>query len=69
MRESAVVVEKNDEHDLAQKIIQLLDDPRQREEIGLLGRQRVETELEWRYEAPKLLLAYDRVFSARSGSV
>jgi len=54
---------------LAQKIIQLLDDPRQREEMGLLGRQRVETELEWRYEAPKMLLAYDRVFSARSGSV
>jgi glycosyltransferase involved in cell wall biosynthesis len=61
--------EKNDERDLARKIIQLLDDPRQREEMGLLGRRRVETELEWKYEAPKLLLAYDLVFSARNGSV
>jgi glycosyltransferase involved in cell wall biosynthesis len=68
-REASLYAEKNDERDLARKIIQLLDDPRQREEMGLLGRQRVETELEWRYEAPKLLLAYDRVFSARSGSV
>jgi glycosyltransferase involved in cell wall biosynthesis len=68
-QEASLYAEKNDERDLARKIIQLLDDPRQREEMGLLGRRRVETELEWKYEAPKLLLAYDRVFSARNGSV
>jgi glycosyltransferase involved in cell wall biosynthesis len=68
-QEASLYAEKNDERDLARKIIQLLDDPRQREEMGLLGRRRVETELEWKYEAPKLLLAYDLVFSARNGSV
>ena len=32
--------------------------------MGEFGRQRVLNELEWRYEAPKLLAAYDAVWGA-----
>jgi hypothetical protein len=35
--------------------------------MGEYGRRRVENELEWKYEVPKLLAAYDRVF-AKAGS-
>ncbi len=33
-------------------------------EMGALGRDRVINELEWKYEAPKLLAAYEALFSA-----
>ena len=49
---------KNDAVDLARKIVELLDDPAQRKEMGEYGRKRVENELEWRHEAPRLLAAY-----------
>jgi glycosyltransferase involved in cell wall biosynthesis len=48
----------NDAVDLAAKIVDLLDDPARRTEMGEYGRRRVENELEWRHEAPKLLAAY-----------
>jgi glycosyltransferase involved in cell wall biosynthesis len=49
---------------LAQKIIQLLDDPALRIKMGRFGRNRVESELEWKYEVPRLLAAYDLVFTS-----
>jgi hypothetical protein len=33
--------------------------------MGRFGRTRVENELEWKYEVPKLLAAYDTVFASR----
>jgi glycosyltransferase involved in cell wall biosynthesis len=53
---------RNDTLDMAKKIVQLLDNPARREEMGRFGRHRVENELEWKYEAPKLLKAYDVLF-------
>jgi glycosyltransferase involved in cell wall biosynthesis len=41
----------------------LLDDPELRERLGRFGRSRVENELEWKYEVPKLLAAYDMAFA------
>jgi len=38
--------------------VALLDDPVRRAAMGAYGRARVENELEWRYEVPKLLAAY-----------
>ena len=61
---ASLYAKPNDFEDLARQIVQLLDDPEQREQMGALGRGRVEEELEWRYEAPKLLRAYDTVFGA-----
>lgn len=63
-RDASLYAKKNDPVDLALKIVQLLDDPQLREQMGEFGRNRVRNELEWQYEAPKLLAAYDAIFSA-----
>jgi len=57
-REASLYARKNDPQDLAAKIVELVDDPVRREAMGAYGRRRVENELEWRYEVPKLLAAY-----------
>lgn len=59
---ASLYARKNDTKDLADKIIELLDDPDKRKAMGDLGRNRVVNELEWEYERPKLLSAYDMLF-------
>src|SRR5688572_5801810 len=49
--------------DFADKIEQLLADEELRERMGAIGRQRMEQLLEWRHQVPKLLRAYDRLWS------
>jgi glycosyltransferase involved in cell wall biosynthesis len=63
--DASVYARKNDEKDLAQKIIDLLDDEHRRQVMGEYGRQRVEKELQWGCEAPKLLAAYDTLFESK----
>lgn len=63
-QESSLYAAKNDPLDLAHKIVELLDDPARRARMGAYGRNRVVNELEWEYEAPKLLAAYERLYSA-----
>lgn len=54
---------RNDPQDMARKIIELVDDPARRTAMGQAGYDRVTNALEWRYEVPKLLAAYDAAFS------
>jgi glycosyltransferase involved in cell wall biosynthesis len=61
--EASLYAKKNDEIDLADKIVELLDDPVKRKEMGEFGRNRVINELEWDYEVPKLLAAYEALFT------
>jgi glycosyltransferase involved in cell wall biosynthesis len=61
-RDASVYAAPNDDVDLARKIVELLDDPERRARMGAYGRARVLNELEWRYEAPKLLAAYAAAF-------
>ena len=49
----------NDAVDLARKLVDLLEDAPLRAEMGRIGRRRIEEELEWRYEVPRLLAAYE----------
>ncbi|EIC23470.1 glycosyltransferase family 4 protein [Thiorhodovibrio frisius] len=56
----------NDIEDFALKIRQLLDDPHARERMGAFGMARIENELAWDYEAPKLLASYDCVFETKA---
>jgi len=49
----------------AVKIADLLDDPARRKAMGEFGRRRVQDELEWRYEAPKLLAAYRALWAPK----
>jgi glycosyltransferase involved in cell wall biosynthesis len=67
-REASLYARHNDEVDLAEKIVELLDDPDARDRMGRFGRERVERVLAWMYEAPKLLAAYDAVFQERSAA-
>jgi glycosyltransferase involved in cell wall biosynthesis len=61
---ASLYAKRNDALDLAAKIVELLDDPDRRSEMGEFGRRRVESELEWRHEAPKLLAAYEALWPA-----
>jgi glycosyltransferase involved in cell wall biosynthesis len=54
----------NDAADLADKIVALLDDPERRHRMEEFGRKRVVDELSWAHEAPKLLAAYQALFSS-----
>lgn len=65
-QEASLYALKNDPVDMAKKIAELLDDPARRERMGSYGRHRVVNELEWEYEAPKLLAAYERLYSANA---
>ena len=56
--DASLYARQDDPADLAAKILSLLDDPERRARMGRLGRERVERELEWRHQAPRLLAAY-----------
>ena len=56
--EASLYARRDDPADLAARILSLLDDPERRARMGRLGRERVERELEWRHQAPRLLAAY-----------
>ena len=60
---ASLYANRNDSVDLAAKIVELIDDPARRAEMGNCGRERVERELEWRHEAPKLLKAYEHLWN------
>lgn len=57
--DASLYAEQNDETDFADKLIELIDDEERRRTMGEYGRQRVEQKLQWTYEAPKLLKAYE----------
>ena len=57
-QDASLYAKRNDPVDFAEKIVALIDDPEKRKAMGAFGRRRVREELEWRYEAPKLLAAY-----------
>jgi glycosyltransferase involved in cell wall biosynthesis len=59
---ASVYAQPNDSVDMARHIVALLDDPEKRTAMGHFGRERVEKELAWPYEAPKLLKAYDELY-------
>jgi glycosyltransferase involved in cell wall biosynthesis len=62
-QQASLYAKKNDVVDMAEKIVQLLDDSSLREEMGRFGRNRIIHDLEWNHEAPILLRAYDVLFT------
>ena len=61
-QQASLYARRNDAVDLATKIVELLDDPARRAAMGAFGRRRVEEQLQWRHEAPRLLAAYDALW-------
>ncbi len=62
-QDASLYARPNDEVDLAEKIVHLIDQPELRSRMGEIGRRRVVEELSWEHESPKLLHAYDVLFS------
>ena len=58
-QDASLYAHRNDPFDLAEQLVALLDDPARRAEMGEAGRRRVERELAWPHEAPRLLAAYE----------
>lgn len=60
-QDASLYAKRNDPLDLAAKLVELLEDPERARRMGEFGRRRVIDELEWRYEVPKLLAAYEQI--------
>ena len=60
-REASLYARPNDPIDLADKIIELLSDPKRRADMGRFGRERVESEMSWPHQVPALIAAYKRI--------
>lgn len=61
--EAAIYATPNEELDFAKKIAWLMDHPEERERMGKIGRERIETSLSWDHQKPILVKAYETVFS------
>jgi glycosyltransferase involved in cell wall biosynthesis len=63
--EAAAYARPNDERSFANCIETLLDDPRRRERMGKIGRERVAASLAWEHSEKSLVAAYERALRAR----
>ena len=61
-RDASLYAKANDPEDFASCILELLADPERRPAMGDYGRRRIESQLSWSHEAPKLLAAYEALF-------
>ena len=64
-QDASLYARPNDHRDLADKIVELLDDEPRRKAMGEYGRRRVIEELSWEHTSKALLEAYDRYFKSR----
>jgi len=62
-QDAAVYAEPDSERSLAESITRLLDDSDRRAVMSSFGMKRLRQELAWEHSAPRLLAAYERVFS------
>ncbi len=60
-QEASLYAKNTDIEDFGDKILWLLDNPEKAAEMGRFGRKRVENELCWEYEKPKLIGAYKKI--------
>ncbi|WP_420336496.1 glycosyltransferase family 4 protein [Roseibium sp.] len=59
--DASLYAKANDTDDMAEKILQLIDDPEKRARMGAFGRKRVEEELSWNHQIESLIAAYERI--------
>lgn len=60
--DASLYADENDATSFAEKLVELMDNPERRAEMGRYGRERVMTRLSWDHSVPHLLAAYDRIF-------
>jgi glycosyltransferase involved in cell wall biosynthesis len=61
--DASVYAKANDPVDFAEKIAERLADPEGRARAGEIGRLRIENELSWTHQIPKLIAAYTTLFA------
>jgi glycosyltransferase involved in cell wall biosynthesis len=59
--QASLYARANDPVDFAGKVLELLADPEACARMGAFGRHRIETEMAWAYEVPRLIAAYRHV--------
>jgi len=59
---ASLYAEINNENDFAKKLLELLNNEKLRRETGLIGKKGMDEVLDWRYEKPKLIAAYESLF-------
>jgi len=57
-QDASLYAKANDAVDMADKIIELVDDPERCAKMGAYGRERVIKELNWQHQIDPLLVAY-----------
>lgn len=62
-QEASLYARRNDPIDMAKQIVTLLDDEPRRRQMGEWGRERVKNTLAWEHEVPRLLAAYETLFT------
>lgn len=62
-QDASLYARRNDPIDFADQLVGLLDDEPLRRRMGAAGLERVRTTLAWEHEAPRLLAAYETLFS------
>ncbi|MEH2423089.1 MAG: glycosyltransferase family 4 protein [Nostoc sp.] len=62
---ASVYAKDNDVVDFAENILELLEDSQRQQQMGKLGRQRMEEKLEWRHQVSKLLEAYEKAWQCK----
>ena len=60
-RDAAVYVANNDELGFAEKIVELMEDPKKRRAMGEFGLKRVKTELAWKHQEESLAGVYQKL--------
>lgn len=64
-QDASLYAEPNNAQDMAKKIIELLENPDKRKQMGEYGRNRVINELSWEHTSKALLDGYDRYFKRK----
>lgn len=62
-KQASLYAKNTDTIDFAEKILWLLEHPNEAQEMGIFGRNRVEKELCWEFEKPKLISAYKKILN------
>jgi glycosyltransferase involved in cell wall biosynthesis len=67
--DAAAYATPNDVTELAQLLVELVDDEPRRQKMGSAGRARIEKELAWSHQAPHYISVYEQLIGAESGRV
>ena len=66
-QEASLYAKNNDAKDMADKILELLENPERRKRMGEYGRKRVVNELSWEHTSRALIEGYDVFFKQSEG--